>query len=178
MKKNAILLTPGPTPLAPEVLEALSAPIIHHRTDEYRAVFHEARLGLKEIFRTANDVYVLTASGTGAMEASCANFLSPRDPVLVLTAGKWGERFCEIAQSYGLECDCLSAPYGETFDAGKVKEAVRKKSYKAVYATLCETSTGVVHDIPAIGALVAETGALFVVDAVSGLLTDRLDILL
>ncbi len=175
MKKRNILLTPGPTPLPPEVLDTLSRPIIHHRTKEYREIFKQVSAGLKEVFRTANEVYTLTTSGTGAMEASLSNFLSPGDPILVLAGGKFGERFCEIAQAYQIPCDCLKVPYGEAFDPSQVEKELKKKNYKAVYTTLAETSTGVVNDIQAIGKLVAKTEALFAVDAISGLLADRFE---
>jgi len=129
----------------------LSRPIIHHRTEEFRAIFQQVSEDLKTVFKSKNDVYCLASSGTGAMESSVVNCLSPRDPVLILSAGKWGERFCQIAKTYDLDADILERPYGEAIEPEAVKAALSKKSYKAVFATLCETSTAVVHDIEAIG---------------------------
>ncbi len=175
MRKRSILLTPGPTPLPPEVLDVLARPIIHHRTQEYRHIFKRVSEGLKEVFRTRHEVYTFTASGTGAMEASLVNFISPGDEILVLAGGKFGERFAEIAQGYGIACDCLRVPYGETFDLRDVEKQLARKSYKAVYATLLETSTGVLNDIEGIGELVSKHHCLFAVDAISGLLADRFE---
>ncbi|MBI4550340.1 MAG: alanine--glyoxylate aminotransferase family protein [Candidatus Omnitrophica bacterium] len=175
MTKLNLLLTPGPTPIPPEILQVMARPIIHHRTHEYRAIFREVSEGLKEVFRTQNEVYTFTSSGTGAMEASVVNFVAPGESVLVLDGGKFGERFADIARAYGLDCDSLKVPYGESFDAAEVKKKLSAKKYKAVYATLLETSTGVVNDIEAIGKAVADSGALFAVDAISGLLADRLE---
>jgi len=173
--KHNILLTPGPTPVPPEVLEVLARPIIHHRTHEYRKIFKEVSEGLKEVFRTKYDVYTFTSSGTGAMEASMVNFLSPEDTVLVLAGGKFGERFAEIAQGYSLACDVLKVPYGEAFEPAQLEKALSGKKYRAVYATHLETSTGVVNDIQSLGRVVAKTDALFAVDTISGLLADRLE---
>jgi aspartate aminotransferase-like enzyme len=100
MKKN-YLLTPGPTPLPPEICESLSRPIIHHRTPQFQAILKEAHEGLKYVFQTTNDVYILTSSGTGGLEAAVINFLSPGDTVISVDAGKFGERWAEICQAYG-----------------------------------------------------------------------------
>src|SRR3989338_8077036 len=124
MAKHNILLTPGPTPVPPEVLEVLAKPIIHHRTHEYRKIFKEVSEGLKEVFRTKNEVLTFTSSGTGAMEAIMVNFLSPEDTVLVLAGGKFGERFAEIAQGYSIAYDVLKVPYGESFDPAEVEKAL------------------------------------------------------
>ena len=175
MPKHNILLTPGPTPVPPEVLEVLARPIIHHRTNEYRKIFKEVSEGLKEVFRTKNDVYTFTTSGTGAMEASMVNFLSPDDTILVLAGGKFGERFWEIAKNFGIEYDVLKVPYGQAFDPAELEKALAGKKYRAVYATHLETSTGVVNDIEALGKIVAKTDALFGVDTISGLLADKLE---
>lgn len=175
MPKHNILLTPGPTPVPPEVLEVLARPIIHHRTNEYRKIFKEVSEGLKEVFRTKNDVYTFTTSGTGAMEASMVNFLSPEDTILVLAGGKFGERFWEIAKSFGIAYDVLKVPYGQAFDPAELEKALAAKKYRAVYATHLETSTGVVNDIEALGKIVAKTDALFGVDTISGLLADKLE---
>jgi serine---pyruvate transaminase len=169
MSKN-YLLTPGPTPLPPVVCEAMSRPIIHHRTPQFQAVLKEAAEGLKYIFQTTGDVYILASSGTGAMEAAVANLLSCGDGALVIEAGKFGERWTELCKAYGVSCEVLKVPWGHAPDAAQVAQILRQKpSLKAVFATLCETSTGVATDIEALGKVVKDTGAVLVVDAISGL---------
>ncbi|HNV87283.1 MAG TPA: alanine--glyoxylate aminotransferase family protein [Candidatus Omnitrophota bacterium] len=170
-----LLLSPGPTPVPEPVRDILAAPLIHHRTDEYRNIFRAVSEGLQNVFRTRNPVFTLASSGTGAMEASLVNFCSPGDRILVLACGKFSERFAEIAKACGIECDCLRVPYGEAADPDAVEKQLEGRSYRAVYSALCETSTGVLNDIRAIGRLVARTDAIFVVDAISGLLADRLE---
>lgn len=170
-----MLLTPGPTPVPEEVLAALSLPLIHHRTDEYRAVFREVTAGLQKVFRTRNSLFTFSSSGTGAMEAAVVNFLSRGDEILVLACGKFSERFAEISRAYGVRCDVMKVPYGEAADPVAVDKELGKKNYRAVYAALCETSTGIVNDIEAIGKIVAKTEAILAVDAISGLLADRLE---
>jgi len=170
-----LLLTPGPTPVPLPVREALASPLIHHRTDEYRSIFRTVSGSLQEVFRTGNPIFTLASSGTGAMETGIINFLSPGDKILVLACGKFSERFLEIAKAYGIECDCLRIPYGEAADPGAVEKQLTLASYRAVYTALCETSTGVLNDVRSIGRLVARTDAIFVVDAISGLLADPLE---
>ena len=170
MKKN-YLLTPGPTPLPPEICEALSRPIIHHRTPQFQQILKEAHEGLKYVFQTANDVFILTSSGSGGMEASVVNLLSPGDNVIIVDAGKFGERWTEICKAFGMNCDVIKVEWGSAVDpkAIEAKLAEGKGKYKAVFTTLCETSTGVATDIKAIGEVVAKTDACLVVDAISGL---------
>ena len=170
MKKN-YLLTPGPTPLPPEVCEALARPIIHHRTPQFQEILKEAHAGLKEIFQTKNEVFILASSGTGGMEAAVANFLSPQDTVITVEAGKFGERWTEICQAYGINCDVIKVEWGKAADAEEIKSKIQnsKSKIKAVFTTLCETSTGVATDIKAIGEVVKDSGAILVVDAISGL---------
>lgn len=170
MKKN-YLLTPGPTPLPPEVCESLSRPIIHHRTPQFQAILKEAHEGLKYVFQTANDVYILASSGTGGMEAAVTGLLSAGDKVIVVDAGKFGERWTELCQAYGVNAEVIKVEWGKAIDP-KVIEAKLKEGkgvYKAVFTTLCETSTGVATDIKAIGAVVKDSEAVLVVDAISGL---------
>ena len=101
MKKN-LLLTPGPTQVPPQICEALSRPIIHHRTPQFQQFLKEAAEGLKNVFQTKNDVYILTSSGTGAMEAAVANLLSPGDKAITIEGGKFGERWTELCKAYGI----------------------------------------------------------------------------
>lgn len=176
MAKRNILLTPGPTPIPPEALQVMAEPIFHHRTPRYRELFHEVSSGLKNVFRTAEAVYTFTGSGTLAMEASVVNFLSPADKVIILEAGKFGERWREIAKQYQLNVISLKAPYGEVISPAEVEKALKFHSdAKAVYGTLCETSTGVLFPVEAIAKVVSQTQAIFVVDAIAGLAADRLE---
>ncbi len=170
MKKN-YLLTPGPTPLPPEICESLSRPIIHHRTPQFQAILKEAHEGLKYVFQTANDVYILTSSGTGGMESAMANFLSPGDTVITVEAGKFGERWTEIAKAYGINCLVMKAEWGTAINPKDIEAELKenKGKIKAVFTTLCETSTGVATDIKAIGEIVKASDAILVVDAISGL---------
>ena len=119
MIRKTRLYTPGPTPLLPAAQFAMAAADIHHRTPEFRALFLKVLAQLKVFMGTQNDVLLLSSSGTGAMEASVTNFTSPGDRVLVLTAGKFGERWVDLAKAYGLVVDVIQKPYGQTFDLGE-----------------------------------------------------------
>ncbi|MDP2928695.1 MAG: aminotransferase class V-fold PLP-dependent enzyme, partial [Candidatus Omnitrophota bacterium] len=170
------LMTPGPTPVPEDIRLEMAKPIIHHRTKEYQAMFKDATEGLKKIFKTSNDVYTFTSSGTGAMEASIVNVLSPGDKIIVVRGGKFGERFADIAKAYGVEVVAIDIEWGTSPKPEAIKEALKKNPVvKAVYTTLCETSTATVFDIKAIGEVVGATDALFVVDAISGLGADEFE---
>jgi len=175
MIRKTRLFTPGPTPLLPAAQFAMAAADIHHRTPEFRALFQKVLAQLKVFVGTKNDVLLLSCSGTGAMEASVSNLTSPGDKVLVLTAGKFGERWTGLAKAFGCEPDVVTAPYGETFDLAAVKAAL-KPEHKAVYLQATETSTAVRHDVEAIAKLVKEAGALLVVDGITGLGTTHFDV--
>jgi len=175
MIRKTRLFTPGPTPLLPAAQFAMAAADIHHRTPEFRALFLKVLAQLKVFVGTKNDVLLLSCSGTGAMEASVSNLTSPGDKVLVLTAGKFGERWVGLAKAFGCEPDVVTAPYGETFDLAAVKSAL-KPEHKAVYLQATETSTAVRHDVEAIAKLVKEAGALLVVDGITGLGTTHFDV--
>lgn len=170
MKKN-YLLTPGPTPLPPQVMEALSRPIIHHRTPQFQEILRQAHDGLKYVFQTSREVFILASSGTGAMESAVVNFLSPGDKVITVEAGKFGERWTEICRAYGIECDVVKAEWGTAVKPEQIRERITASEtpVKAVFTTLCETSTGVATDIRGIGEIVKKSGAILVVDAISGL---------
>lgn len=169
MKKN-YLLTPGPTPLPPEICESLSRPIIHHRTPQFQSILKEAEEGLKAVFQTKNDVFILTSSGTGAMEAAVVNLLSWGDKALVIQGGKFGERWTELCEAYGIKAITIDVEWGKALDASVLKEYLaREQAVKAVFTTLCETSTGVTFDIKALAQAVRDTEAVLVVDAISGL---------
>jgi aspartate aminotransferase-like enzyme len=169
MLKN-YLLTPGPTPIPPRVLETMARPIIHHRTPEFQKIIQEVEEDLKYVYQTKNEVLIFAASGTGAMEGTVVNLLSPGDKALVVRGGKFGERFGEICQAYGIEFIALDVEWGKTVDPKKIDDILKKeKKIKAVYVTLCETSTGVAADVEAIGRVLKNYEAALVVDAISGL---------
>ncbi|OGW88905.1 MAG: hypothetical protein A3A73_05490 [Omnitrophica bacterium RIFCSPLOWO2_01_FULL_50_24] len=176
MAKENLLLTPGPTCVPPDVLQVMAQPIFHHRTPQYRKLFEKVSTDLKAVFRTAQPVYTFTGSGTLAMEAAVVNFCSPGDEVIVLEAGKFGERWRSIAERYQIKALSLSAPYGSVVPLENLERALKEHpKAKAVYGTLCETSTGTLFDVEAIARLIRKTEAIFVVDAISGLVADRLE---
>src|SRR5271156_1652235 len=119
------LLTPGPTPLYPPALHAMMASDIHHRTAEFRAIYKAALADLKEVYGTRNDVLCFTSSGTGALDASVSNLFSRGDKVIVCNAGKFGERWVDIAKAYGLEATVLKAEYGEVVTPDRVEGALK-----------------------------------------------------
>lgn len=169
MIKN-YLLTPGPTPIPPRVLETMARPIIHHRTPEFQKIIQEVEEDLKYVYQTKNEVLIFAASGTGAMEGSVVNLLSPGDKAIVVRGGKFGERFGEICKAYGIEFTAIDVEWGEAVDPKKIDDILKKdKLIKAVYTTLCETSTGVATDIEAVGKVLKNYEAALVVDAISGL---------
>ena len=176
MIRKTRLFTPGPTPLLPAAQFAMAAADIHHRTAEFRALYTRVLAQLKDFVGTRNDVIVLSSSGTGAMEASVSNLTSPGDRVLVLAAGKFGERWTGITKAFGCEVDVISAPYGQTFSLDEVKAALKLET-RVVFVQATESSTGVRHDVEGIGRVLkqANSEALLVVDAITGLGTTRLD---
>jgi len=177
MLKN-YLLTPGPTPIPPRVLETMARPIIHHRTPEFQKIIQEVEEDLKYVYQTKNEVLIFAASGTGAMEGAVINLLSPGDKALVVRGGKFGERFGEICRAYGIEFTAIDVEWGKAVDPEIIRNileederrtANHERRIKAVYTTLCETSTGVATDIEAIGKILKNYEAGLVVDAISGL---------
>jgi aspartate aminotransferase-like enzyme len=177
MIRKTRLYTPGPTPLLPAAQFAMAAADMHHRTPEFRALFQKVLAQLKVFVGTNNDVLLLSSSGTGAMEASISNLTSPGDKVLVLTAGKFGERWTGLAKAFACEPDVVSAPYGQTFNLADIRAAL-KPEHCAIYVQATETSTAVSHDIEAIAKLIHEVApqALLVVDAITGLGTTHFDV--
>ncbi len=164
------LLAPGPTPVPPEVLAAMARPIIHHRTPEYEALFAEVRQGLRQLFQCGRDVLMFAASGTGAMEGAVVNTCSPGDAVVVVRGGKFGERWAEICEAYGLRVVSVDVPYGKSVDPAAVATALRDTpGAQALFATHSETSTGAVHDIQSLAAVAGRTDTLLIVDAITSL---------
>ncbi len=171
------LLTPGPTPLYPRALQAMMASDIHHRTEDFRSVYRAALKDLKEVLGTSHDVLVFSSSGTGAMEAAISNLFSKGDKVVVCSAGKFGERWVEMAAAFGLDAVVLKTDYGDVVSPGRVEEALKENPQaRGVFVQASETSTGAAHDVRAMGEAIARTNAIFVVDAITGIGTMPLDI--
>src|SRR5579864_3538386 len=146
--KKQRLLTPGPTPLYPPALHAMMAADIHHRTEDFRKVYRSALADLKEVMGTANDVLMFAASGTGAMDATVSNLFSRGDKVVVCVAGKFGERWAEIAKAYGLDANVLTVPYGDVVKPEQVEAALKAEpATRGVFVQASETSTGAAHDV-------------------------------
>ena len=162
------LLTPGPTPIPPKILKVLSKPIIHHRTPQFQQILKEVTEGLKYVFQTKNDVFIFCSSGTGAMEVAVANLLSPGDRAITVESGKFGERWTEICNNFGIDTEVIRVEWGKSVLPEEIKARLSSK-IKAVFTTFCETSTGVTQDMERIGKLVKETDAVLVTDAISGL---------
>src|SRR5947207_985019 len=170
MSGKRYLLTPGPTPVPPEVLAAISQPIVHHRSPDFRPVDGRTLGRRKEVFRTEGDVLLFGSAGTGAMESAVANLCSPGERVLVVSAGHFGERWRAIASSYGTSVETLEYAWGEVPSPDDLAARLADLGgAKAVFLTHSETSTGVVSDLQALAAAASEHGALSVVDAVSSL---------
>src|SRR5229473_7428210 len=171
------LFTPGPTPILPAAQTAMASFAMHHRTADFRALYSRVLADMKDFVGTRNDVLVLASSGTGAMEGSVSNLTSPGDKVLVLTAGKFGERWRDLAKAFGCVVDVLSAPYGETLSLDDIRQRLTPE-VRAVYVQATESSTGARHDVKGIAKLVRAQGdeTLLVVDAITGLGTTHFDV--
>ncbi len=173
MDDKLMLMIPGPTPVPEQALLALAKHPIGHRSGEFSKIMAEVTENLKWLHQTQNDVLILTASGTGAMEAGIINFLSRGDRVLCGSNGKFGERWAEVAQAYGLQVDVISAEWGQPLDPEKFRELLEadtEKEIRAVIITHSETSTGVLNDLETINRYVKAHGeALIIVDAVTSL---------
>jgi aspartate aminotransferase-like enzyme len=170
MAEKRYLLTPGPTPVPPEVLAELAKPVIHHRERDYREIYEQCLNRLREVYRTQNDVLMFTTSGTGAFESAVANLTSPGDRQLVISAGNFGERWAGMAKAFGADVVHTRLEWGETPEPDDLRAALAEAGdVKVVYLTHSETSTGVVCDVQALTAVAKEAGALVVVDAVSSL---------
>jgi len=169
MIKKYYLLSPGPTPVPEHVLAGAAEPIIHHRTAEFSTIFMETTEGLKFVFGTKEDVYILTSSGTGAMEAAVANLLSPGDRTLTLNAGKFGERWGNISKAYGIAHKEIVVEWGKDYTKDDLAAELKAMpDCKAVFCQLSETSTGAIFDVQGFGQVVSATNAILVVDGISG----------
>ena len=170
MAEKRYLMTPGPTPVPPQVLAALAEPVVHHRGPDFRTILASTLQRLRRVHRTENEVLLFTASGTAAMESTAANLLAPGDRVLVVSAGYFGERWGKIARAYGAEVERLAYEWGETPSADDLASRLAELGgVKIVFLTQSETSTGVVADVQALAAAAKAAGALVAVDAISSL---------
>lgn len=169
--RKRYLLAPGPTPVPPEILLAMAHPILHHRAPEFAEIFGQVRENLKWLFQTRQDVITLVSSGTGGMESAVSNFLSPGDKALVINGGKFGERWLKLCQVYGAKVEEIKVEWGYAVDPQKVAQALKKDpAIKAVYVQASESSTGVAHDVKALGQIIKPLGeTILVVDAVSAM---------
>jgi aspartate aminotransferase-like enzyme len=170
MIKKSYLLSPGPTPVPAEVRQVAALPLIHHRGAEFSSIFREVTQGLKYVFQTEQDVLTLTSSGSGAMEAAVVNLLDPGDKVLVLNAGKFGDRWGSICRAYSVDVLELKVPWGADIPPEELAARLSAhRDVRAVFCTLSETSTGTVYDIQGFARVTATSEALLVVDGISGL---------
>ena len=169
MPQKRYLLTPGPTPVPPEVLAALAEPVIHHRSPDFKSVFLELQARLRDVFRTENEVLVFTASGTGAYESAFANLLSPGEKALVVSHGEFGTRWQKLGAAYGCEVVPLTYDWGQAPRPDDVSRVLAESGAGVAFLVHSETSTGVVSDIRALAAACNEAGAISVVDAISSL---------
>ena len=171
MQRKYYLLAPGPVPVPPKVLAAMSEPIIHHRAPAFVKVLEEVRGGLKVLFQTKNEVLILASSGTGAMEGAVTNTLCKGDTSLVVRAGKFGERWAEICEAYGVKPICIDVPWGQAVDPKLIAQELEKNpTIRAVFIQASETSTGVMHPIREIAEIVKKyVNTLLIVDAISGI---------
>ncbi len=170
------IMTPGPTPISEEVLLEHAKPLMHHRSPEFSKIFIEVTEKLKKLMKTKNDLFILTSSGTGAMEASVTNFFSRGDRVLVVNIGSFGERFIKICKEFGLEVKSIDYEWGDAADPDDVKKALEEDGdIKGVMVQLSETSTGAINDVKAIGDIVKDHQAILIVDAISGLCASDLN---
>ncbi|MFQ5458200.1 MAG: pyridoxal-phosphate-dependent aminotransferase family protein [Myxococcota bacterium] len=169
--KKRYLLAPGPTPVPERVLMAMAMPIIHHRSPEFEPVFEEVRAGLQWVFQTEGDVLSFASSGTGAMEGAVTNLLCRGDEAICVRGGKFGERWAEICQAYGVRAHNIDVVWGQAVDPAAVGEALKKHpGAKAVFFQACETSTGVWHPVKEIAEAVrANSDALIVCDGITGI---------
>jgi aspartate aminotransferase-like enzyme len=163
------LMTAGPTPLPPKVSQVMAEPVLYHRAPAFMEVYERVLGRLPAVFQTANDVLVFASSGSGAMESAAANLARPGVKVLACAAGKFGERWIELAEAYGADLARYEPGWGAKLDPSEIDRLCGEHGAEIVFATLSETSTGVVHDVQAISEVVQRHGAILVVDAVSGL---------
>jgi serine---pyruvate transaminase len=171
-----ILMTAGPTPVPPQVLGAMAQPVLYHRAPAGVELYARVLERLPRVFRTENDVLLFASSGSGAMDSAVANLVRPGTKALACAAGKFGERWIELCEAYGADLVRYEPGWGTRLDPQEIARLLDEHAgVEVVFATLSETSTGIVHDVEAIAAVVRERGALLAIDAVSGLGAARLE---
>lgn len=170
------LMLPGPTPLPPEVLSAMAAPMINHRSEAFCELYREVEAGAKWICRTQQDVVMLAGSGTTGMEAALCNLFSPGDRVLAITQGSFSERFAKMAETFGLMTDTLSYDWGQAASPEELEARLSEGDYRAVLMVHNETSTGVLNPLRELAAICRRHGALSIVDAISSLSSTPLEV--
>jgi serine---pyruvate transaminase len=169
LDKPEIIMAPGPTPVPPQVLLAQGSPLVYHRGPGYGAVLREVTEGLKRIMKSGADVLIFASSGTGGLESAVANLFSPGDRVVVPVAGYFGERFAKIARAFKLDVRTIDYDWGKAVKADDVRRALEESPSAGVLMQQSETSTGVVHDVEAVGRVTTDLGVLLAVDVVSSL---------
>jgi aspartate aminotransferase-like enzyme len=170
LAEKRYLMTPGPTPVPPQVLAAMALPIVHHRSPDFKPTYRQCLDRLKDVYRTQGEVLLYTASGTAGLESVVANLTSPGDRVVAVSAGYFGERWAEIARVYGCDVDHIAYEWGETPSADDLAARLAELGgASTVLVTQSETSTGVVCDVRAFAVAAKEAGALIAVDAISSL---------
>jgi len=171
MQTDYTVLAPGPVNLHPRVREALALPMIHHRTPEFDKILRRALAQLQRVFQTTQPAYILTATGSGGMESLLVNVLSPGDEVLGIDSGKFGERWCDMVTAFGAKLERLKVPWGQAVSVAAVEAHLKAHPQtRAVICQACETSTGVVHPVQELGALIHNyPSTLFLVDAITAL---------
>ncbi|MDH5526385.1 MAG: alanine--glyoxylate aminotransferase family protein [Nitrospirota bacterium] len=170
MSLKKYLLAPGPVPVPPNVLNAMAAPMIHHRSPDFVELFKGVKEDLKYLYQTTNPVLILASTGTGAMEGAVTNFLSPGDKAIFVNGGKFGERWGKILSAYGMQTVEIKVEWGRSVDLNDVKAALdANPDAKAVYVQASETSTGAAHDVQGIAALTRNRDTLCVVDAITAM---------
>jgi len=175
VKPKYKLYTPGPVAVSADVIREMASDLVYHREASFSTLYKSVTKGLQNVMMTKNEVFVLTASGTGAMEAAVCNMVNPGDKVLVATAGKFGERWRELALRYGAYVDELSRPYGDSIPPEELeRRLLANDSARCVFTTLTETSTGVLHDIKAFGEICHRLNRYLIVDAIAGIGADEL----
>jgi serine---pyruvate transaminase len=167
---RARLFTPGPVEIPARILRALSAIPPHHRTETFRAIFKRVTESMRELHRTEGEMFLIAASGTGAMEAAVVNLMSPADQALVIVGGKFGERWMNLLKAYGIPFEKIDVEWGHAVSPAEIERAlVRNPKISAVFSTHSETSTGAIHDIEAIAKITRARGVKLVVDAITSL---------
>ena len=172
MDEKQLLMIPGPTAVPQSILLAGAHPMVNHRGPEFRAALEACTEGLKRVFQTSHEVYILTASGTGGLEAAIVNTLSPGDKILSVSIGVFGDRFATIAETYGADVEKMDFPMGSAADPEMIRKRLDQdgaKDIKAVLLTHNETSTGVTNDLATICPIIRKHGALILVDGISSL---------